>query len=472
MTFSITELKCAFLANWMASFQFWTDTGVARLGRLWNSGLFRTKAPRDAAWRTQKILIHAINFAPELIGCGKYTTELAQFLAAQGHDVEVVTAPPHYPGWFVRTPYRGWRYQREWLGSIRLTRCPIFAKTGAGGFWRLISPLSFAIAAAPAVAWRIFKFRPHVVMCVEPTLFSAPVALLAAKLVGAHSLLHVQDLEVDAAFEVGHLEGAAIWKFANFLESRLLGGYDRIVTISEKMKEALLTKGLPPEKIDVVRNWVDLSEIQPEARERSNAFRAQFVFSEGDFVVLYAGHVGVKQALDVVLEAAKRLLLQQRIRFVIAGEGPELERLKAKYGALANVHFLPLQPADRLSEMLAMADLHVLPQLCGAADLVLPSKLGGMLASGRPIAATAEPGTEIADILADIALLSAPGDAEALAASILSATSGDFTGQVARGLSLAESFGSTRVLPAFEQLLVGKRKAANEAASASSGLSA
>ena len=171
-------------------------------------------SPRKGSETPAKILIHAINYAPELIGCGKYTTELALYLHSRGHQVEVVTAPPHYPGWYVREPYRALAYVRELLDGVFVTRCPMLMKADGGGLWRLLAPLTFALAAAPMVAWRIFRFRPDVVICVEPTLFSAPVAMTAAKLVGARALLHVQDLEVDAAFGVGHIKGAAIKRAA------------------------------------------------------------------------------------------------------------------------------------------------------------------------------------------------------------------------------------------------------------------
>jgi colanic acid biosynthesis glycosyl transferase WcaI len=404
--------------------------------------------------RSEKILIHAINFAPELIGCAKYTSQLASHLDARGHDVEVVTAPPHYPGWFVRPPYRSGAYKTETLGAIRLTRCPMIMKAGAGGLWRLIAPLSFAVSSAPVVAWRIIRFRPDVVLCVEPTLFSTPIALLAAKCIGARCVLHVQDLEVDAAFELGHLSGGPIRRIANFFEGRLLGGFTRIVAISEKMSEALVAKGLAPEQVVVSRNWVDLEAIAPRPRSAPNAFRRQLGMSDADFIVLYAGHIGVKQALDVVLKAARRLVAQGSLRFVIAGEGPALADLEDRFSDLANVQFLPLQSTDRFCELLAMADLHVLPQHHSAADLVLPSKLGGMLASGRAIVATAAPGTEIANLLTGIALLTPPGDDEALAQAILDARTRDFTAEITRGLALAETLSAARLLPAFERLLL------------------
>jgi colanic acid biosynthesis glycosyl transferase WcaI len=407
-----------------------------------------------------KILIHAINFTPELIGCAKYTTELAQFLERRGHRIEVVTAPPHYPGWFVRQPYRALAYSREMLGAIAVVRCPMLMKTNGGGLWRLLAPLTFAIAAAPMVVWRIMRFRPDVVMCVEPTLFSSPAALIAAKLVCARTVLHVQDLEVDAAFAVGHIRGGLPRAVAAGLERRLLGGFDRIVTISRKMRAALLAKGLPAARLEVLRNWVDLEAIKPWPRKCDTAYRAELGIAKDRFVVLYAGHVGVKQALDVVLEAARRLAAADNsVHFVIAGDGPMKAPLQQSYADLANVSYLPLQPADRLDELLSLADLHVLPQHQGAADLVLPSKLGGMLASARLIVATVEPNTELFELLAETALLTPAGDAAALAEAILRARRQDMSAYVENGLRLAETLSMARLLPLFEQALLAERQA-------------
>ncbi|HMK91025.1 MAG TPA: WcaI family glycosyltransferase [Methylocystis sp.] len=419
----------------------------------------------------EKILIQAINYAPELIGCGKYTTELARYLRSRGHEIEVVTAPPHYPGWYVRRPYRGSSYCSETLDDIRVTRCPMATKAGGPGLWRFLAPLSYAITASPAVIWRIFRFRPAIVLCVEPTLFAAPVAALAAKFVGARAVLHVQDLEVDAAFGVGHLKGRQLKRLAFLLERVMLGLFDRFVTISRKMRGALIAKGLEPGRVEVLRNWVDLSVISPRERE-GNPFRAQLGLADDVFVALYSGHIGAKQALPVVLEAARALRERDDIRFVIAGAGPMKQRVMELSADLPNVLHLPLQPTEQLNDLLGLADLHLLPQDRGAADLVLPSKLGGMLASGRPIAATVDPGTELSDILMDIALLSPAGDGGALAGAVAQAKAQaqDMSERVARGLRLAESLSSARILPLFEQALLEERvnsaeiPVANEAA--------
>jgi colanic acid biosynthesis glycosyl transferase WcaI len=404
--------------------------------------------------KSTRILIHAMNFYPELIGVGKYLGELAFGLAERGHRVEVIAAPPHYPEWTVREAYRGWWYRWEEIRGVRALRCPLVTGNGVG-VWRLLAPLSFAAFAAPAVFYRILRTRPDVAMCVEPTLFSAPATLLAGKLVGARTVLYVQDLEVDAAFQVGHLKSGWIRSLALRWEQALLRRFDLTVTISQRMREALLRKGAAPESTVILRNWVDLAAIQPLSREARNPYRDAWAIPDEAFVVLYSGQMGKKQALNVVLDAAARCLDQPRLRFVFVGDGPAKAELIESYGHLPNVSFHPLQPAERLNELLNLADLHILPQIRAAADLVLPSKLGGMLASGRPVLATVDADTELARLLDGVALRVAPEDSVALAETIAAASTRDLSPLVERGLSLALLFSDRHILPRFEEALVG-----------------
>lgn len=362
-----------------------------------------------------KILIYGINYAPEMIGVGRFTGDIGAHLAERGHDICVVTTPPHYPGWRVASPFSAWRFASEMRDGVKILRCPLLLRTEMRGIWRMIAPLSFAFSSAPIALWQILKERPSLILCVEPTLFIAPVALLA-KIFGARIVLHVQDLEIDAAFAVGHLKGKGLKQLVSRLESWLLQRFTSVITISGQMRQKLIAKGVAPSRIEVVRNWVDLGQIKP--LDGPNGFRRELNLSDNDFVVLYAGNVGAKQSLDVVLDAARQLAGKSHIHFVVAGDGPEKQRLMRDYGDLASVHFLPLQPESRLCELLNLADLHVLPQSRGAADLVLPSKLGGMLASGKPILATADAGTELFDVLDGTAILAPAGDSAAMAAEI------------------------------------------------------
>jgi colanic acid biosynthesis glycosyl transferase WcaI len=261
----------------------------------------------------------------------------------------------------------------------------------------------------------------------------------------------VQDLEIDAAFAVGHFKGDLLKKIAVSLESWLLRRFSSVITISEQMRKRLIAKGVAADRIGLVRNWVDLTKIKPLAGE--NAFRAEFGLSRKDFIVLYAGNIGAKQSLDVVVEAARQLAGTPRVHFVIAGDGPEKMRLMENCASLPNVHFLPLQPEERLCELLNLADLHVLPQARGAADLVLPSKLGGMLASGKPVLATADADTELFEVLQGTAILVPAGDSVAMAREIGILAADGTHPELGDGRKLAQIFDREVSLSKFALLL-------------------
>jgi len=372
---------------------------------------------RSVRERRGKVLIYGMNFSPEIAGVGKYTGEIAEYLKQTGADVTVVTTPPHYPGWRVQPGYKN-RYSATISAGMKVIRTPLLLRQKMGGIWRLIAPATFAISSAPVVIYQILTKRPDTVFCVEPTLIAAPAAQLAAKLVGARTVLHVQDLEVDAAFAVGHL-GSKNWlKALGYAFERFsLRRFSKVITISNRMAEKLVDKGVAPERVSVVRNWVDLSHIYP--MDNVSSYRSELGFSTNDFIVLYSGNIGAKQGLDVLLETARSLVENPRVHFVIAGDGPAKDDLIAKGTDLKNVRFLPFQPYARLNDFMNLADLHVLPQERGAADLVLPSKLGGMLASGKQILITADEDTELAEFVGGTATVTAPGDAAAMSAAIV-----------------------------------------------------
>jgi colanic acid biosynthesis glycosyl transferase WcaI len=404
-----------------------------------------------------KILIHGINYAPELIGVGRYTRDLAEYLARCGHAVEVITTPPHYPGWWVRPPYRAYAYSNEKLNGVTVRRCPLLLHRSGKGIWRFLAPLTFALSAAPVAAWRILRSRPDIVVCVEPSLFSAPVALLAAKIVGARTVLQVKDLEVDAAFAVGHLRGDLFKRIALAVERVILRRFDRLVTISDKMRERLLQKQVPADRVVVIRDWADLSQIR--FLGGPNSFRDELGLSPSDFVVLYAGQIGPKQALHLVFAAAERLKAVKQLHFVIAGEGSLKAQFVERYGNMPNVHFLPLQPEDRFCELLNLANLHILPQDGAAADLVLPSKVGAMLASLRPILVQANEGTELYQMLKDVVQIVPPGDVEALQNAITAAQATN--PDVSRYGEIAGLFGRDGALARLRSVLVGGPEAAH-----------
>ncbi|MBK1670873.1 colanic acid biosynthesis glycosyltransferase WcaI [Rhodovibrio sodomensis] len=349
-----------------------------------------------------KILILALNSAPDLVGAGKATGDMAAWLAARGHRVEVVAAPPFYPGWRVADGGRARGYRRETEARVQTLRCPIYVPGRPTGTRRVLHHLSFALSSLPAVVGRALAGRPDVVVSVAPSILSAPNAWLAARLSGAKAWLHLQDLELDAAVELGLLRTRRRRGWAAGLEAWLLRRFDRVTTIGPAMAERLASKGVAPARVGVLANWVDCRAIRPlPAREVS---RASFGLPADAFVALYSGSLGEKQGLDVLIETAERLVHRRDLHIAVFGDGPARRRLLDAAAQLPNLTVGPLVPADRLNDLLNCADVHLLPQAAGIDALVLPSKLTHMLASGRPVIAAAPIDGQLAALVADCGL--------------------------------------------------------------------
>ncbi|ABM38476.1 glycosyl transferase, group 1 [Polaromonas naphthalenivorans CJ2] len=367
---------------------------------------------------------------------------MAAWLVARGHEVRVVTAPPYYPDWAVGAGYSARTWKRERWQGVDVWRCPLWVPTRPGGVKRLLHLASFALGSLPVMLRQII-WRPDVVWVVEPALFCAPAALVLARLSGAKAWLHVQDFEVDAAFDLGLLRGKFLRGVVAGTERWLMRHFDVVSTISQRMHQRLLDKGVVPAQAVLSPNWVDVLAITPGGHSFSaqagmtakaagttaeaadvtgleNSFRVKLGIAPDAVVALYSGNMGGKQGLELLADVAKLCLAQAApahtaIIFVFCGNGAGRDDLMRRCAGLPNVHFLELQPIERLNELLAMGDVHLLPQRADAADLVMPSKLTGMLASGRPVLATAHPGTELALVVQGCGVVVPPEDPSAMA---------------------------------------------------------
>jgi colanic acid biosynthesis glycosyl transferase WcaI len=365
-----------------------------------------------------RILLLGLNYSPELTGIGKYSGEMMEWLAERGHEVRVVTAPPYYPAWKVREDYKWWEYRVETSpAGVRIYRCPLWVPERPSGISRMLHLGSFATSTLP-VMLGLTTWHPDVVLTVEPAFFCAPTTILTALLSGGAAWLHIQDFEIDAAFDLELLpSGGLIHQFALAYERMVMRGFKQISSISPNMVKRLSAKGIEREKTTLFPNWVDVDAVHPMTG--SNAFRRELGISDDQVVLLYSGNLGMKQGLEMLPQLAQELREDSHLHFVFCGDGafrPQLEEITA---GLHNVSLLPLQPMDRLNELLNAADIHLLPQRGDAADLVMPSKLTGMLASGRPVIATAAPGTQVADAVADSGIVVPPGDIAALRDAVL-----------------------------------------------------
>jgi colanic acid biosynthesis glycosyl transferase WcaI len=342
-----------------------------------------------------KIYLKSLNYAPELTGIGKYNGEMAPWFVLQGDDVTILCAPPYYPEWQVHSGFNGRRFTISVENGVSVTRCPTYVPTQPTTVKRLIHLASFAFSSSVALFSRLFR-KPDVVLVVEPTLFCVPSVLLFCKLTGAKSVLHIQDYEVDAMFGLG-LAGKAgfLSKFAFSVERWLMRRFDVVSTISYSMIAKAEEKGVDPSRLVFFPNWSDTSVVHPDVDGAS--LRKAWGVNESQKVVLYAGNIGAKQGLELVMEAASLYISRHDVKFFMVGSGAyfdELKRITVDQN-ITNVEFKPLQAWEDVPAMLAMADVHLVIQRKGAADAVLPSKLTNILSAGGNAVITAEADTEL-----------------------------------------------------------------------------
>jgi colanic acid biosynthesis glycosyl transferase WcaI len=362
-----------------------------------------------------RVLLYSVNFFPEPTGIGKYSGEMAEWLAKRGHSVRVIAAPPYYPAWRLDADYRWPPYRREQWRRVHIWRAPLWVPKAPGGLARVLHLLSFAFTSFPLMMRQVF-WRPDLVVTVAPAFLCAPAGWLTARLCGAQSWLHLQDFEIDLAFRMGLLKGKLLQRLVLRMERWLLRRFDCVSSISSRMVEQLIAKGVKLERMRYFPNWVDLLQIKPSLGNES--YRKELDIAADAVVVLFSGSLGGKQGLMAIPAVAHLLTGRPDIVFVVCGDGVMKSKLEAAALGLPNLRLLPLQPAQRLGELLCMADIHLLPQGPGAADLVLPSKLSGMLASGRPVIAVCRLGTEIDAVVSQCGVAVNTQDIAALSEAI------------------------------------------------------
>ena len=409
-----------------------------------------------------RVLIISLNYAPELTGIGKYSGEMAAWLAKRGHEVHVLAGPPHYPQWNLAQGYGGFRYQSESRDGVHVQRAPLYLRnTGEVSTKdRLLLESSFNLSSVlPWLRYCVVDSRYDVVVSVVPPLQTALLPVFYATLKGVPLVIHVQDLQVDAAMGLGFFRRSKWFSKALLrIERSLLLRATRVTTVSTRMREKLIAKGVEEHRTSVIENWADTDFIRPLPRDTT--IRAMYGVRPDEIFVLYAGNIGQKQGLETLLEAAGLLAPNRGIRFGIFGEGTSKRRLVAMSRdlGLTNVAFHDLVEWAEFPRLLSAADIHVVVQRESAADLVMPSKVGNALASGRALVATCSSGTALHRVIeeSEAGLAVKPESPQELASAIqdLARNSSlrDAMGTNAR--SYAESFlARDSILGRFEVLL-------------------
>ncbi len=343
------------------------------------------------------LLVICPHFAPDTAPTGEVATAIVAALADRGHRIHVVTALPWYRLHDVEVEWRGTRWHTaatEWGAVTRLHPFPtdkrnIPARALAfGGFT--------ALATAAAVGTRI---RPDAVLAMSPPLPLGITGWLASVLRGRPFVFNIQDVFPDVAVELGAITDRRVVAVASALERWSYRRADAVTVLSDDLRDNVAGKltGHRPERVRVIPNFVDTERIVPA--DRLTRYREEHGLGDRT-VVMYAGNVGLSQSLDLVVEAARRLADRPDVVFVVNGGGSALEDVVASAAGLPNIRFVGAQPRDRLGEVLATADVHLVPLRRGLARSSVPSKLYSILAAGRPVLASVDEGTEVARTVA------------------------------------------------------------------------
>lgn len=405
-----------------------------------------------------KLVVLTPHFAPDLAPTGAVVTRLVEELAARGHHIEVITSLPWYRHHKIEPGYEGKLVRTEDTPWGRIMRLHPFPTSDKSDIVRRAA--SFAGFTALAAAKGRSGDDVDGVIAVSPPLTLGLAGHTIARARGAAYVFNIQDVFPDVAIELGYLRNPLLIKTARALERRCYRAADAITVLSDDLRDNIVGRVSDPSKVRVIPNFVDTSFITPQ--EPENAYRREHGL-EGKTVVMYAGNVGLSQSLDLVIAAAAALQDDPDLAFVINGTGAARPDLEAQARGLANVRFVDTQPMERLPEVLAAGDIHLVPLKRGLARSSVPSKTFSILAAGRPFVASVDPGSEIAAIVersgAGIAV--PPDDAEAFTKAIrhLSDSADARREMGARARAFVESWASPPAVAArYEELFMELRK--------------
>ncbi|WP_088287776.1 WcaI family glycosyltransferase [Kineosporia sp. A_224] len=355
-------------------------------------------------------LVVGINYAPEPTGIAPYTTGLAEHLAQHAASVTVLTGVPHYPQWRVPAAYR-WRFRFSEQSKLPndagllMQRMRHYVPTRQTAMTRAAYELTFL---ANAWATRV-RHAPAVVVGVTPSLGGAIAAARLARRHGAKLVIVVQDLMAKAAAQSGISGGGRAATATAALERYALTQADRVLVVSEAFRAQVREYGVPDERISVLPNW---SHVSP-TDVAGPAARAALGWPAEPFTVVHTGNIGLKQDLGNIVEAARLARADPGLRFVIVGDGSQRSAVQHQAAGLPNVAFVDPLDTEQYPLALSAADVLVVNERPGVADMSLPSKLTSYFTSGRPVLAAVGTDGATARELArtgGAALVVAPGD--------------------------------------------------------------
>jgi colanic acid biosynthesis glycosyl transferase WcaI len=344
-----------------------------------------------------RILVLCPHFDPDTAPTGRIMSRITSEWVARGHRVDVVTSLPWYRNHQVEPGWRGRLVRREVTSWGSITRLhPMAGADKSNLLTRALGFVGFSAHAAGQGLWQTRRVRPDLVVAMSPPLTLGLGGALIAKTTRCPMVFNIQDVFPDAVVATGAVTNRYLIAAARWLERLSYRASDAVTVLSEDLAANLRAK-MPSDRsadIVVIPNFVDTAAIVPA--DRMTPYRREHGIGS-EPVVMYAGNIGYSQSLEMVLAAARAC---PETTFVLNGDGAARASLRQAASGFANIRFVDPQPMERLSEVLASADLHLVPLRRGLGAVSVPSKLYSILAAGRPVLAAIDPDTEIPRILA------------------------------------------------------------------------
>jgi colanic acid biosynthesis glycosyl transferase WcaI len=370
-----------------------------------------------------RILIISLVFAPDGVSTATLISELALSLTDLGHEIRVITTVPHYnydAEARAKQPLQSRAfglYSRSRYHNIDVWHTTVVSRGERAGR-RMIGYLIFNFLTL--LIGLFIVGRQEIVMVVSPPLTSGVVGWILGRLKRAKTIYNVQELYPDTFIEVGSMRrDSTTARILYAIERFVYRSFDVLTPISESFAQTIREKGVSPARIHVIPNFADTRALSPRAK--ANPFSQEHGLID-EFVILYAGNIGMTQSFETLMEVARRMSGEAGIRFLIVGDGVRRKYVEEMVAArqLTNVTLLPYQPSSAVPDIYASADIGLVPLMAGTAKTTLPSKLYTIMASGRAVLVAVDADSDIVQTVKDAkaGLIAIPDDVNSLEQAI------------------------------------------------------
>jgi glycosyltransferase involved in cell wall biosynthesis len=365
-----------------------------------------------------RILYLSQYFPPEIGATQTRAIEMAKGLVRAGHQVTIITEFPNHPTGIIPPAYRGKVFTRERMEGVEVIRVWVMASPRKTFGRRMAFYLSYMMMAALAGLFLV-RGRVDALYVTSPPLFSGGAGLVLSYLRRIPLYFEVRDLWPESAVVLGQLRNKRFIRWATWLEEKCYVRARSIVVTARESHDRLRERGIPADKLVVIRNGANTDLFRPDAVQGSDLRNRLDL--EDRFILLYPGLHGLVYDLGFLMDVLEQLQQYSDIHLLMVGDGPTKRQTIAKADELGlqNVTFLPGQPRDEIPAFFNAADVIVAPlrepQIAGG----FPVKVYDSMACSTPVIVCARGETRRVVEDAQAGLVSDPGDKEALCTAIL-----------------------------------------------------